>query len=116
MPPHACMRSIWSDTAFPKDLPDPNARSLLPGFHLPMIASSVVRAVPSTPVLLDGHDLGFPTKVISIMKANWSTHIPLNALSTHALLASASSSKDNAYQNIAIGEGGLRIVPPKLNE
>ena len=101
---------------FLQDLPDPNAQSLMPGFHLASATSAVVRAVPASPVLLDGHDLGFPTKVISVMKANWSTHIPLNALSTHALLASASSSKDDAYQNIAIGDGGLRIIPPKLNE
>ena len=105
-------------TVFPfhKDLPDPNARSLMPGFHLAPTTSAVVWVVPACPVLLDGHDLGFPTKVISVMKANWSTHIPLNALSTHALLASASSSKDDAYQNVAIGDGGLRIIPPKLNE
>lgn len=88
----------------------------MPGFHLASTTSAVVRAVPVSPVLLDSHDLGFPTKMISVMKANWSMHIPLNALSTHALLASASSSKDVAYQNVAIGDGGLRIIPPKLNE
>ena len=51
------------------------------------------------------------------MKANWSTHIPLNALSTAALLAVASSSKDDSYQNVAISDGGgLKLVAPKLNE
>ncbi|KAG8220710.1 hypothetical protein J3R82DRAFT_3033 [Butyriboletus roseoflavus] len=85
---------------------------LAPGCDLLPNAPLVVRSIPSNPVLLDGHDLGFPTTVISVMQANWSTHIPLNVLTTHALLASA----DDAYQNVVIGEGGWRILPPKLNE
>ena len=51
------------------------------------------------------------------MKGNWASHIPLNALSTTSLLAVASSSKDDSYQNVAILDGGsLKLVPPKLNE
>lgn len=51
------------------------------------------------------------------MKANWSTHIPLNTLSTTTLLAVASSSKDDSYQNVSISDsGGLKLVAPKLNE
>ena len=52
-----------------------------------------------------------------IMKGNWASHIPLNALSTTSLLAVASSSKDDSYQNVTILDGGsLKLVSPKLNK
>lgn len=78
---------------------------------------SVICAVPSNLVLLSDHDLGFPSKVITIMKANWSTHISLNTLSTPTLLAITSSLKDDSYHNLSIGDGsGLNLLAPKLNE
>lgn len=81
------------------------------------MAASVVRAIPSNPTLLSGHDLGFLSKVITIMKANWSTHIPLNALSTPSLLTITMTSKDDLFQNILVGDGGfLKLSAPKLNE
>ncbi|KAG8221174.1 hypothetical protein J3R82DRAFT_2735 [Butyriboletus roseoflavus] len=100
-----------------KDLPDPSTCGLLLGLQLASVAASVVCAIPMNLVLLSGYDLGFPLKVITVMKANWSSHIPLNALSTASLLAVALSLKDDSYQNISVGDGGnIKLIAPKLNE
>ncbi|KIK74027.1 hypothetical protein PAXRUDRAFT_176885, partial [Paxillus rubicundulus Ve08.2h10] len=74
----------------PKNLPDPNAHMLLPSFQL--ATSSVVHSVPSQPELLDGHTLALPSQVINVMKANWTIHIPLAALSTCSLTSLSQSS------------------------
>ncbi|KAF9226996.1 hypothetical protein BS17DRAFT_813936 [Gyrodon lividus] len=100
---------------FLSDLPNPSVHTLLPGFHLVPTASSSVCSLPRELAILDGYDLELPHRVVAIMKANWSTHIPLTALTTCSLASTSLAAKDEAGQALAVRDGVLSLSSPKIS-
>ncbi|KAF9222886.1 hypothetical protein BS17DRAFT_707685, partial [Gyrodon lividus] len=79
------------------------------------MASSSVCSLPREPAILDGHDLELPHRVVAIMKANWSTHIPLTALTAHSLASTSLAAKDEAGQALAARDGVLSLSSSKIS-
>ncbi|KIJ58035.1 hypothetical protein HYDPIDRAFT_34562 [Hydnomerulius pinastri MD-312] len=98
----------------PMDLPDPNARTLLPGIQL-VSSTSTVRSLPSALVQLDGLDLPLPVKVIGIVKANWNVHVPLTAITTKALTSASLASKEDSGQSLSIRDGVLSMASTRIS-
>ena len=112
-----CLYALSSHCIYLPNLPDPSVRTLLPSFQLVSSASTSIHSIPTNLVLLNSHNLGLPSKVITIMKGNWATYILLNALSTTSLLSIASSSKDKTFQNLSVSDSrSLKLSAPKLNK
>ncbi|KAF9219393.1 hypothetical protein BS17DRAFT_821765 [Gyrodon lividus] len=75
--------------SLPYDLPNPSVRTILLG-----ILDNLVSLLGA------GHDLELPHHVITIMKANWSIHIPILALTTHSLASTSLTAKEEAGQAV----------------
>ncbi|KAF9229769.1 hypothetical protein BS17DRAFT_38953 [Gyrodon lividus] len=80
-----------------------------PGFQLVSMASLMVWSLPREPAILDGHDLELPHHVVAIMKANWSTHVPLMALTTRSLASTSLAAKEEAGQALVVRDGILSL-------
>ncbi|KAF9226258.1 hypothetical protein BS17DRAFT_776958 [Gyrodon lividus] len=97
------------------NLPDPNARLLLPGFQLATNSSSVVRLVPVQPEVLNGHKLALPARVVNVMKANWNVHIPLTTLSTRSLTSLTLSAREESGQALSVKDGVISLSSSRLS-